>query len=402
MMKILHILDHSLPLHSGYTFRSQNIIRCQQRIGLKVTVVTSPKHEESLGEDTEEKEELGGILYYRSGSVARKMPPFIKEYAIINRLRARIEDVMKDSKPDIIHAHSPVLNAMAAYKIGQKYGVPVIYEIRAFWEDAAVDHGTYSEWGMKYRMVRYLESHICKKVNQVITICDGLRKDLIARAIPASRIEVVPNAIDVENFIMVKRDETLAQELGLVGVKVLGFVGSFYHYEGLDLLLEAFSKVIINIPELRLLLVGGGEMEKELKERAKKLSIADKIIFTGRIPHEKIPAIYSLIDVSVLPRKSMRLTELVTPLKPLEAMAMKKLVLASNVGGHSELINDEETGYLFNSGSVGALVKSIEDIFSPHSKSKVCVEKAFDWVTTERTWQKNAEKYRTTYENNCC
>ena len=138
-MKILHILDHSLPLHSGYTFRSQNIFKAQQQMGYTPVILTSPKHEESLKKNTPEKEQINGFTYYRTGPTARSPLPVVSELALMRALYQRIIQVADREHPDIIHAHSPVLNAIPAIRAARKRNIPAVYEIRAFWEDAAVD-----------------------------------------------------------------------------------------------------------------------------------------------------------------------------------------------------------------------------------------------------------------------
>ncbi|MDD2541862.1 MAG: glycosyltransferase, exosortase A system-associated [Desulfuromonadaceae bacterium] len=396
-MKILHILDHSLPLHSGYTFRSDNIVRCQQQAALTPVVVTSPKHEQSWRKPTEPVEEVNGIGYYRSGPLVGPQLPFVAEGLLVRQLASRIQQVVDLERPDILHAHSPVLNAMAAQRVARKNNLPLAYEIRAFWEDAAVDHGTYGELGLKYRLVHFLETFSCKKVAQIFTICEGLKQDLLTRGIPGSKITIIPNAIDAKAFLRVERDAKLSAQWGLDGFFVLGFIGSFYHYEGLDLLLQAVARLSAELPQLKVLLVGGGSMERDLRNLAQQLNIVDRVVFTGRLPHGQMPAMYSLIDVLVLPRKSMRLTELVTPLKPLESMAMRKPVLASDVGGHRELIQDRETGFLFQAGSVDALQQSIQQLYAAPDLLRQCTENAFVWVNNTRTWQANSLLYRNVY-----
>lgn len=396
-MKILHILDHSLPLHSGYTFRSDNIFRCQQQAGLTPVVVTSPKHEQSWRMPTELVEEVNGIRYYRAGPLVGPQLPFVAEGLLVRQLASRIQQVVDLEHPDVLHAHSPVLNAMATQRVARKNNLPLAYEIRAFWEDAAVDHGTYGELGLKYRLVHFLETLSCKKVAQIFTICEGLKQDLLTRGIAGSKITIIPNAIDAEAFLRVERDVKLSAQWGLDGFFVLGFIGSFYHYEGLDLLLQAVARLTAKMPQIKVLLVGGGSMEGDLRNLAQQLNIVDRVVFTGRLPHDQMPAMYSLIDVLVLPRKSMRLTELVTPLKPLESMAMKKPVLASDVGGHRELIQDRETGFLFQAGSVDALQQSIQQLYAAPNLLRQCTENAFVWVNNTRTWQANSLLYRNVY-----
>src|SRR5690606_28617170 len=140
---------------------------------------------------------------------------------------------------------------------------------------------------------------------------------------------------------------------------VLGFVGSFYAYEGLDLLVQAFASLSAQRSDLMLLLVGGGPQEQALKAQVAQLGLLDKVIFSGRVPHDEVSGHYALIDILAYPRRSMRLTELVTPLKPLEAMAQGKIFVASDVGGHKELIDDGRTGTLFKADDEAALVAAV-------------------------------------------
>jgi glycogen(starch) synthase len=198
---------------------------------------------------------------------------------------------------------------------------------------------------------RALETWALKRVDHVFTICEGLRADIVARGIPAAKVTVIPNAVDIEGF-QLSGDPTrncAASSAWQTGTTV-GFVGSFYAYEGLDLLLDAFPALLQKRPELRLLLVGGGPQDANLKAQAQRLGVADKVVFTGRVPHSEVSRYYDQIDLLAYPRHSMRLTELVTPLKPLEAMAQGRLFVASDVGGHKELIRDGETGKLFKAG----------------------------------------------------
>ena len=176
-MKVLHVFDHSIPLHSGYTFRSRSILKQQHALGIETCHVTSPKH----GNDQAEIEEVDGLKFYRSAPISGLMSklPVLNQMSYIGPMVKRILEVIDIEKPDVIHAHSPALNGLAALKAGRKSGLPVVYEIRAFWEDAAVDHGTCKEDDLRYRLTRKMETHVVKNANAVTTICEGLRGDLI-------------------------------------------------------------------------------------------------------------------------------------------------------------------------------------------------------------------------------
>ncbi len=396
-LKILHILDHSLPLHSGYTFRSRNIFLAQQKLGWQPVVLTSPKHEESLKKYSSIAAEIDGVLYYRSGAVSSPGIPIAGELALMYRLYRRLLDVIQMEQPDIIHAHSPVLNALPALWAGRRFGIPVVYEIRAFWEDAAVDHGSYREGSWKYRLTQSLETWVCRRASQVAILCDGLKNDLIKRGIPAEKITPVFNGVNLEDFKTTEPDSEYRQNWRLTGKTVIGFIGSFYRYEGLDLLVKAFAEIAKSYPDTVLLLVGGGEVEQEIKEQVEHLQLQDRVIMPGRIPHTRVPGAYSLIDILVYPRYSMRLTELVTPLKPLEAMAMGKVLVASNVGGHHELIKDGKTGVLFAAGSDHALADALTRLLdNPQFREKL-QETALKWVAKNHSWSKTTSVYKQIY-----
>ncbi len=395
-LRILHVLDHSIPLHSGYTFRTLSILREQRALGWETFHLTSPKH---VG-CTLLEEDVEGWHFYRTPTVQAGLGlPGLGEIALMRQLEKRLEEVARLVKPDVLHAHSPVLNAIPALRVGRRLGIPVVYEVRAFWEDAAVDHGTTREGSLRYRLTRALETYALKRVDHVTTICEGLRQDIVARGIPANRVTVIPNAVDIDGFsVDGVADEALRQSLGLSGCTVVGFIGSFYAYEGLDLLVEALPRMLAKVPTLRLLLVGGGPQDAALKVQAQALGVSDKIVFTGRVPHQEVQRYYDLVDVLAYPRHSMRLTELVTPLKPLEAMAQGRLLVASDVGGHKELIQDGQTGVLFRAGSAESLAEGVLRLLSRRDLWAEFRQAGRRYVETERSWARSVANYPKVYQ----
>jgi PEP-CTERM/exosortase A-associated glycosyltransferase len=311
-----------------------------------------------------------------------------------------LKEVAKRVKPDIIHAHSPALNGMPAVRVGHAMNIPVVYEIRAFWEDAAVDHGTTSEHSMRYKLTRGQETWVVRQADAVTTICEGLRNDLIGRGIPEEKITVIQNAVDIDKFgLSGDADPELKEKLGLNDSRVLGFIGSFYAYEGLDLLLSSMPEILAQMPDVKLLLVGGGPQETNLKTQARRLGIEDKVVFTGRVPHQEVNQYYDLVDALVYARHSMRLTELVTPLKPLEAMAQGRLFVASDVGGHKELIRHGETGLLFPAGDAMALARTVISLFDQPDQWPRLKANGRHFVETERNWKASVARYERVYED---
>lgn len=388
-MRILHVLDHSLPLHSGYTFRTRAIMKAQEAMGWTVAGVTGVRQKGGQG-----VEQAEGLTFHRTPP-GRTLPTPLSELDEIGALSRRILAVAKSFKPDILHAHSPVLDAYAALRPARKLHIPLLYEIRAFWEDAAVGNGTGREGSLRYRATKMLETRAVRRADAVAVICEGLRGDLVARGIDPDKIMVSPNGVDMHMFgDPPPRDDALAGELGLADAEVIGFIGSFYDYEGIDDLIAAMPAIIAQRPKAHLLLVGGGPMAEALRAQA---AGSNRIHFIGRVPHKDVERYYSLIDVLAYPRKKMRLTDLVTPLKPLEAMAQGKLVAASDVGGHRELIEDGVTGTLFAPGDPAAIATALAALFADRSVWAARRKAARAFVERDRNWSSNISRYEPVY-----
>ena len=396
-MRILHIFDHSVPLHSGYSFRSLAILRHQRKLGWETFHLTTPRH----GTSESPMEIIDGWTFYRTPPPTRPWAniPVVSDIAQMNATARRLTEVAELVRPDILHAHSPALNGIPALRVGRRLGIPVVYEIRAFWEDAAASHGTSREWGPRYRSTRALETYVAKRADAVTTICEGLKGELLTRGISEEKVTVIPNAVDSAAFVPGRADPALAAKHNLGGKSVLGFIGSFYAYEGLDLLLRAMPDIIAGAADAKLLLVGGGPEESSLKALTHDLGLDDKIVFTGRVPHDQVQRYYELVDIFVYPRTAIRLTDLVTPLKPLEAMAQGKIVVASDVGGHRELIDDGETGTLFAADDPRRLSRAVLQVLADRENWPEQRARARHFVETKRSWAASVGRYPKVYEN---
>lgn len=395
-LRVLHILDHSLPLHSGYAFRTASILREQRALGWETIHLTSPKQ----GESELDEETADGWRFYRTRMRRNGLAqlPLFGELELMSCTARRIAQVVRSVRPHILHAHSPVLDALPALWVGRRFALPVVYELRALWEDAAVDHGTTTDDSARYRLSRALETFALQRAGHVTTICEGLRREIVSRGIPNEKVTVIPNAVDPHEFRDGGQVDTqLKVSLRLQGATVLGFAGSFYDYEGLDLLVDALAKLLPRNPGLRLLLVGGGYQEDALKHQVRSLGLENQVVFTGRVAHDQVQRYYDLFDVVVYPRRAMRLTNLVTPLKPLEAMAQGRVVVASDVGGHREMIRDGETGVLFRAGDADALAQAVARLLAQPQLSDAIRRAARHFVESERTWKRSVGRYAEVY-----
>ena len=397
MLRILHVLDHSLPLQSGYVFRTLAILREQRALGWDTVQLTAPRHDYGNARC----DHIDGWQFHRTSVPTVEPWPFPGARYLREMLSTarRLEELVVQFRPDVVHAHSPVLNALPALWVARRRGIPVVYEVRALWEDGAVDHGTTRIGSIRYRISRALETFALRHADHVTTICEGLRDELARRGIAPHRITVIPNAVDPLSFQFdTVPDGALRAKLGLEGATVLGFAGSFYGYEDLDLLIEALAQLSSRRGDLRVLMVGGGPQEQALKNLAERRGVAANVVFTGRVPQSEVSRYYGLIDVLVYPRYRVRVTELVTPLKPLEAMAQGRVLIASDVGGHRELIRDGETGFLFRAGDVAALVSTIESVLRRRDEWAPIRLQARRYVETQRTWKRSVARYAAVYE----
>ncbi|MCH7629395.1 MAG: glycosyltransferase, exosortase A system-associated [Proteobacteria bacterium] len=399
MTRVLHVLDHSLPLHSGYTFRTRAILKAQQGLGLTVAGVTGRRHNVETGEAAPDAaQEAEGLTFHRTAGLPGG-PPLWREWREVGALAERIVAVARDFRPELLHAHSPALCGLAALRAGRRLGVPVVYEIRAFWEDAAVGNLTGREGSAKYRLTRALEDRVVASADAVVTICEGLRADLVARKVSPGKLSTMPNGVDLSLFGDPRpRDSALAEALGLGEGPVIGFLGSFYPYEGLDDLVAAMPRIVEARPDARLLLVGGGPAASAVRAQAAASPAAHAIRFVDRVPHDEVELYYALVDVVCYPRKAMRLTELVTPLKPLEAMAQGKLVAASDVGGHRELIAHGVTGTLFPPDDPAGLAAALVALLADRSGWEARRAQARAFVRRDHDWAFNVRRYQRVYQ----
>lgn len=394
-MRILHILDHSLPQQSGYVYRTLGILHEQRRRGWETLHLTSAKQGREAG-----KRKVEGWHFFRTPALVSRFwrLPILRQIAVVVGLRRRLLQLARKTRPDVLHAHSPALNGLAALYVGRRLNLPVVYEVRAFWEDAAGDSTTGRVRGGRYWLTRALENHVLKQAQAITTICHGLKADLLERGIAGSRITVIPNAVICPAVVQRAKNSLQDKVLALPQRLILGFAGSYYAYEGLDWLISILPALLVRWPTLHLLCAGGGPQEEKMRQRVHSLALDDKVSFLGRLPHPEVAGLYRQATIMIYPRLAMRLTELVTPLKPLEAMAHGCLVLASDVGGHRELIVNGQTGTLFRAGDAEHLLAMMSRLLAHPERWQYLRENALQTMRFERTWERSVAAYDAVYQ----
>jgi PEP-CTERM/exosortase A-associated glycosyltransferase len=400
-MKILHVLETSIPHTVGYTVRANSIIENQRRIGLDVVVVTSPFFPAQRRDVT--VEEYDHVRYYRTNRIPTpataksKLGSYATRLLMLRRYRQAVSEIVAKERVDVIHAHSSYSNAYAAMPAARRFRLPLVYEVRTLWGESAVVEDGWRPNSWKHRMIWRLELGAMKRADLVVPIARGIRDELVERGIPTEKLEIVPNGVDCQKFRPVARDGALADSIGLGGRFIVGFVGSMRRLEGLSTLLDAYGLARAKGLNLGLVLVGDGPDKKDLEKKARELGLAD-VVFTGSVPHDQVAAWYSIIDVVAYPRIRAVINERVTPLKPLEVMALGKVCIGSDVGGLTELISDGRTGMIFRSGDAAHLAEVIAALQADPARLKQLGENGQNYVRTERDWRVIVKRYRELYD----
>ncbi len=395
-MKVYHILDHFIPIYSGYAFRSKYIMQFQRKWGIDASAIISPKHSQNLKKN-EVIDDIPCTRMHIDYKFLGKIP-YLREFFFLNFFKKRILETIKENPPDILHSHSPILCGIPALNAARKAGIPVIYELRSLWEDSAVSAGVTSTKSLRYILSKQYETNLLKKVDGVITICEGLKQEIVKRGIPEEKIHVTPNGVDPQTFLPRPPCTELIAKHKLEGKKIIGFFGSFYNYEGLYDMVQAMPTILKEDKSAVLLLGGKGEEEDVLKSLVEKLQIQDSVIFLGQVEHKDVLSYYSIMDIVVYPRKKSRLTDLVTPLKPLEAMSMGKAVLGSSASGIMELIQDQKTGSIFQAGNSDSLAQQCLDLLKYPEKRKELGVNAREYILKHRNWENIVREHVDVYQ----
>jgi len=396
-MRILHVMHHSLPGTDGYSIRAKYLLEAQVAFGHDVTVLTSP----SQGPDAVDAD-IAGIRYRRSHytPAERRWVPQATKHLVFGRsIGRRLERLLDSEAFDIVHAHTPFTVALPAMSQARRRQLPFVYEKRNLWEETAVARGkAVGRWPW-YQLARGVDRWVSRRADAVCTITEALKQHTIDAGVATENIFVVGNGVDTQAFTPQAAPPELRAQCAADGDFVIGFVGSFFSFEGLPMLLEAFARLLAKHPRARLVLVGDGEDKARLDARVAELGLQHAVWLVGRVPHDRVLPFCAAMDVLVYPRLRSPLTEMISPLKPLEPMAMGRCVLGSDVGGIRELIRDGDTGLLFEADSQASLEARLELLLSRRVDAAALGERARQHVVAHRQWRHMAQSYEAAYRH---
>ena len=447
-MKILHVLANSSPDVNGYAVRTQMILQHQTELeGVENVALTSPWY--PARESMVDAHEMNGVKYYRTPhpsrmknskfshklihfftpksnqssnsnekresfqkSIFRRFYDFlyykilklgqivrhffrigwkvVEEKILIKYFTKRIIEVAKEEKVDILHAHTPYRVGLPALKAARKLKIPFVYEMRGMWEETAVANGRWMRNGPAYRRFQSYETKVLRKADQVICISETLKNEAIRRGVSAEKISIVTNAVErkmlEQNKISALYPTVTEQLEKNPNACTVGYIGSLRAMEGVDLTARAVAQLVQKGVKVQFFVLTGESGQAELRQLCKELGIENFSTIVGPVPHDEVATFYSLIDVFVVSRPSSRVTQLVTPLKPFEAMAMGRTVVASKLAALEEIIQHEKTGLLYKPDDLNDLADTIELCVQQPEKRQEIGRAAQQWVLENRTW----------------
>ncbi|POM25766.1 GDP-mannose-dependent alpha-(1-6)-phosphatidylinositol monomannoside mannosyltransferase [Actinomadura rubteroloni] len=392
--RVLHIVTNALPTtNAGYTVRTHRLVSAQRAQGLDPHVVTRLGFPVAQGaRDPRPLVDVDGISYHRL--IPWKLPPTARAAldANVDAASALVERL----RPAVLHAASNHVNAQIALELRARHGIPVVYEVRGFLEESWLSRDPRRDTGRDfYRLSRELETACMAAADLVVTLGAAMRDEIVARGVPAEQVLVIPNGVD-DVFLRPLPDASgLRASLGIApDEKVVGTTTSFYGYEGLDTLLAAGARLRDRGRPVRLLLVGDGPERAALERRAADLGL--DALFPGRVPADDVRLYHAALDAFVVPRRDERVCRLVTPLKPLEAMAGGVPVIASDLPALREIIDPDVTGRLTLAGDPDDLAEKITSTLYGAGTDRIR-DAARAWVHGERTWRIGTERLRDAY-----
>ncbi|MCB5274643.1 GDP-mannose-dependent alpha-(1-6)-phosphatidylinositol monomannoside mannosyltransferase [Arthrobacter sp. SO5] len=395
--RVLHLLTNSLPhTASGYAQRSHSILRAQQDAGWDVLAVTRIGYPVQVGKLLAKPRDLvDGVKYQRL------LPAKLSATADA-RLQQQAEELLNvalEFRPSVLHTTTHFVNGLVVRAVAEALGIPWVYEVRGQLADTwASTRGPSASGSEKYRLFQQREAEVMQAADLVVTLGEAMKANIVAAGVPAGKILIAPNAVGGQFLLEPLSTSAARRELGLIEEgQYIGTVSSLVPYEGIDDLIAAFVLLAASHPDLRLLIVGDGASMPSLKEQARQSGYADRILFTGRVARDDAVRYHQALDVFVVPRKDLEVTRSVTPLKPVEALACARPVVASDLPALREIVDDGVNGLLVQAESPEDLAEAISVLLADASRRSEMGSAGRAAVFAGRTWAANAQALAESY-----
>ena len=386
-MRILHIFDHSLPRRTGYALRSQAVIAEQRALGWQTVHLTGPAHG-AAGDECDDWH------FFRTRPAATPLArtPLLSQALAARLLSVRIRQVVRLTRPHILHAHAPAVNGLAALQAARRCKLPLVYEARDWWTDPDRAHS----WGA--RVEQAAETYVVRRADAVAASSQAMLGDLRSRG-ACGPGALIPAAVDPYATACAPSDAALLRRrLDLGDGPVVAYAGALHEHEGVALLLRALPRILLSHPTARLLIAGDGPAGPALRAQSAAAGLSEHVVFAPDATPSQMRHYYPLADVLVFPRLSSRHANLHVPFLPLEAMAHGCAVVASATGGHAELVEHARTGMLFEPGSAGALAAALHALLADRALMSRMRMSAQRFVAERRTWEASVARYAPLYD----
>jgi glycosyltransferase involved in cell wall biosynthesis len=393
-INVLHVLYTYFPDVTGSTIRSEGILTGQKSHGHNVIGITSPFQK---GTSNNEMDIINGVDIYRTFRKSSNFKISEKQSSLFTRIKKvfslfyfanKVENIARENEVTVIHAHSIFFCAFASYIASRKLKIPFIYEFRSIWEDRFKNASLFSR--LQSKVITQLETLALKVADEVVVINEGLKEEVLKRGISPSKITVVPNAVSSSVLEISKSSENP------IYINRFGYVGNYSEIEGLGTLIDAFNKAFPKkqYPQKELKFYGRGPFCEELNNLI-KLTDDSRIKNHGSFERHEIASVYDTLDCIVNPRKNLNICNVVTPLKPLEAMAFRKLFIGSDCKGILEVCGSRKHAMIFIADDVDSLAITLKEAGSQNCN--LIINNGASYARNSRSWAGVSSLYYSIY-----
>lgn len=309
--------------------------------------------------------------------------------------------VALEFRPEILHTTTHFANGLVVGAVAKALDIPWVYEVRGQLADTwASTRGDDAKASERYVSFQESEARVMADAGAVVTLGAAMLEGIVAQGIPAEKVVLAPNAVGGDFLDEPCTPEAARTALGLdPALNYIGTVSSLVDYEGFDDLIDAFAILAPTHPSLRVLLVGGGTASPALQSQAARLGLADKVLFTGRVPRERAATYHQAMDIFVVPRKDLAVTRAVTPMKPFEALASARPVVASDLPALREIVHDGVNGALSPPDDPPGLARALAKLLADSPLRRLLGSQGRQDVLDNRTWAANAQCYERKYQD---
>lgn len=406
----VHLLTNSLPAtQSGYTLRTHRLLQSlvQNRVlnVLAFTRIGYPVAIGSLGASA--TAQVDAINYRRilPARLAKTHPQRLVQW--VREVAQQVLAETQPNQPRVVHTTTNYPNALAAAALARTLGAPWVYEVRGIMEETWASNKktaaarAEAESSERFALIRARETQLMRQADHVITLSSVMKEQLIQRGIAPGHITVVPNAV---NDSLLERNLTpqgAREQLGLAQSGFwVGSVSSLVDYEGFDTLLRAVALARQAGRDVRVLLAGDGVMRGKLQDLANELGLGENAVFLGKVAPEQAFVAHQALNAFVVPRKNVKVAQSVTPLKPIEAMALGRAVIASDIPPLAELVHNDvarPAGLLAEAENPASFARAIEQLMDNSKLANQLVRNGKELART-RTWAHNAHTVQSVYQ----